>query len=122
MDIAARHEEVTGAALDEAHRRSEVLGSDADKARRQSARDSGRAINIDEEIDAVAHWGRHIVVACRLIVLRLREVAAGAARCLGSVQLPLALLDAGNSFAHFLPHGLQTSVCISSEHIKACVI
>jgi hypothetical protein len=47
----------------------------------------------------------------------LARVAVVAAGCLGSNQLPLALLDAGNSFAHFLPLGLQTGVCISSEHI-----
>lgn len=71
MDIAARHEEVTGAGFDEAHRRTQVL--DLSRIRRGGnkcgiAAGRDRAINIDEETDAVAHWCRHIVVAYRLMV------------------------------------------------------
>jgi hypothetical protein len=103
MDVAAWHEEVTGAGFDEAHWRAEVL--DLARVRRGGnqqgiAAGRGRAINIGQEVHAVAHWRRHILVADHPI-LRLREVAVVAARCLGSIQLPLALLDAGCGFAHF---------------------
>ena len=123
MDIAARNEEVTGAGFDEAHRRAEVL--DLTRIRRGGnqhgiAAGRGRAINIDEEIDPVAHWGCHIV-AYRLAVLRLREVAVGAAQMSGVLSIAAGLARCRKQLRAFFTSWIANQCLLSSEHIKACV-
>ena len=92
MHIAARHEEIAGAGLDETHRRTEVLklariGRGRDQ-HRIAARLS-RPMHIGKQRDAVAHRDRDIVVAGHG-VLRFGEIAVAAAGGLRPIELTLA--------------------------------
>ena len=117
VDLSGRHEEVSGAGFNEPERGPCVpdlprVGRCCNQHRISSW--CGRPVDIRKKIDAVAH--RHVgIVIAHPFELRCRQIAIDTARCLRTIQLPLAGLDPGNLSGLVPPTQMNGAAGVGSD-------